>query len=156
MDRRSNYAVPSVINDDDAHFEACGKRFDDFEKSMNMEINFEARKELIASPAELRDDIPKAWLVFQGNNVVTQNWETALFQDLGSSPASMEAGKAVDAYGCMAGHDIEQADAEQAYVQAYLEGEETWIHLCDEFRTTRNTGRPSISPTVQEGTTDLV
>ena len=62
-------------------------------------------------------------VVFQGNNVVTQNWETALFQDLGSSPASMEAGKAVDAYGCMMGHDIEQADAEQAYVQAYHEGE---------------------------------
>ena len=72
-------------------------------------------------------------VVFQGNNVVTQNWEIALFQDLGSSPASMEAGKAVDAYGCMVGHDIEQADAEQAYVQAYLEGEETWIHLCDKF-----------------------
>ena len=62
MDRSSNFAVPSVVEDDDEHFEACGKRFDDFEKSMNMEINYESRKELIASPAELRDDMPKAWL----------------------------------------------------------------------------------------------
>jgi hypothetical protein len=72
-------------------------------------------------------------VVFQGNNVVTQNWEAALFQDLGSSPASMEAGKAVDAYGCFAGNGVEQADAEQAYVQAKLEGVETWICLPDEF-----------------------
>ena len=34
-------------------------------------------------------------VVFQGNQVVTQNWEVALFQDLGSSPATMEAGKYV-------------------------------------------------------------
>ena len=68
-------------------------------------------------------------VVFQGNNVVTQNWEAALFQDLGSSPASMEASKAADAYGSMLGHDLQQADAEQAYVQAYLEGEDTWICL---------------------------
>ena len=59
-------------------------------------------------------------LVFQGNQVVTQNWEVALFQDLGSSPATMEAGKYVDAYGCAPGHSCEQADAEQAYVQAAL------------------------------------
>ena len=62
-------------------------------------------------------------VAFQWDNVVIQNWKTALFQDLGSSLASMEAGKAVDAYGCMAGHSVEQADAEQASVQAYLEGE---------------------------------
>ena len=50
----------------------------------------------------------------------------------------MEAGKAMDAYGCMAGHFVEQADAEQAYVQAYLDGEETWIHSCDEFQNHRD------------------
>ena len=61
--------------------------------------------------------------------MVTQNWETALFQDLGSSPASMKAGKAVDAYGCMAGHSAEQADAEQAYCQSMLQGEGAWVRL---------------------------
>jgi hypothetical protein len=68
-------------------------------------------------------------VVFQGNNVVDQNWEVALFQDLGSSPATMEAGKAVDCHGCAPGHDVEQADAVQAYIQAPLSGTETWVHL---------------------------
>ena len=53
-------------------------------------------------------------------------------QDLGSSPASMGASKSADAYGSLPGHDVEQADAEQAYVQARLEGHETSIRLPDE------------------------
>ena len=56
----------------------------------------------------------KGRVVFQGNRVCNQNWEAAVFQNLGSSPASMEAGKAVDAWGCIEGHDTMQADAEQA------------------------------------------
>ena len=71
-------------------------------------------------------------VVFQGNNVIDQDWGAALFQDLGSSPASMEASKAVDFYGCMDGHAIQQADAEQAYIQADLKGKETWILLPEE------------------------
>ena len=71
-------------------------------------------------------------VVFQGNNVVDQNWETAIFQDLGSSPASMEASKMADAYSCLPGNALEQADADQAYVQALLEGEDTWVQLPEE------------------------
>ena len=41
----------------------------------------------------------------------------------------MDAGKCVDAYGCMEGNDIEQADAEQAYIQAELSGTETWVEI---------------------------
>ena len=52
-----------------------------------------------------------------------------MFQSLGSNPANMESGKAADCYGCMAGHDTEQADAEQAYAQADLEGAQTWVAL---------------------------
>ena len=37
-------------------------------------------------------------------------------------------------YGCAPGHDIEMADAEQAYVQAELRGIETWICLPPEAR----------------------
>ena len=55
-------------------------------------------------------------VVFGGNRVVNQNWESAVFQNLGSAPASMEAGKAVDPYACFPGHHGQQADAEQAYV----------------------------------------
>ena len=68
-------------------------------------------------------------VVFQGNNVVTQNYDVALFQDMGSQPASMEAGKAADCYGLFENHDVEQADAEQAYIQADLTGTETWVAL---------------------------
>ena len=34
----------------------------------------------------------KCRVVFQGNSVVDANWQAALFEDMGSSPASMEAG----------------------------------------------------------------
>ena len=45
----------------------------------------------------------KGRTVFQGNNVRDENADVALFSELGSSPATMEAGKAVDAYGCQPG-----------------------------------------------------
>ena len=71
----------------------------------------------------------KGRVVFQGNRVVNQNWETAIFQDLGSAPATMEAGRAADCYGCMPDHEITIADAEQAYIQAELKGNPTWVAL---------------------------
>ena len=49
-------------------------------------------------------------VVFQGNRVVTQNWTAAIFQDLGSQPASLEAGKANDLFGLLLGHVVEIAD----------------------------------------------
>ena len=74
---------------------------------------------MVEKGSELPEDDPhrkfKYRVVYQGNNVVDENWEFAVFQDLGSSPASMEAGKMADAYGSMLGHDLQQADAEQAY-----------------------------------------
>ena len=88
---------------------------------------------MVLKGSELPEDHPlqkyKYRVVFQGNNVVDQDWAAAIFQDLGSSPASMEAAKMTDAYSCLPGHALEQADAEQAYVQAKLEGHETWICL---------------------------
>ena len=72
----------------------------------------------------------KGRVVFQGNQVKNQDWEAAMFQDLGSAPATMEAGKAADIYGSLPGHDIEQADAEQAYVQAPMRSPaKTWVLL---------------------------
>jgi hypothetical protein len=41
----------------------------------------------------------KGRTVFQGNNVRDDNADVALFSELGSSPATMGAGKFVDAYG---------------------------------------------------------
>ena len=81
--------------------------------------------------SEFKDQEPvyKYRYVFQGNRVHDQDWQVAMFQDLGSSPATMEASRAADCHGCAEGNDIEQADVEQAYVQARLHGPETWVQL---------------------------
>ena len=80
---------------------------------------------------ELREDDErrnyKCRVVFQGDNVVNQDWPAAIFQALGSFPASMQASKMTDAYPCLPGKHLQQADAEQAYVQATLEGERRLI-----------------------------
>ena len=83
--------------------------------------------------SELPDGHPgkkyKGRFDFRGNDVRDQNWEHAIFQELGSSPAAMEAGKSADFYGLLPGHGIEQSDAEQAYTQSLLGGTETWVTL---------------------------
>ena len=67
--------------------------------------------------------------MFQGNRVVNQNYDAAVFQDLGSSPATMEASKITDFYGCTEGNTVQIADAEQAYVQADTTGTPTYTCL---------------------------
>jgi hypothetical protein len=76
----------------------------------------------------------KGRAVFQGNDVRDQNWDAAMFQELSSCPATMEAAKAADAYGLAPGHTLEQADAEQAYTQSRLGGTPTWVRLPPEAR----------------------
>merc|ERR1712127_380015 len=71
----------------------------------------------------------KGRAVFGGDNVRDEAGNWAMFQDLGSCPATMEAARTADAYGCFPGHDAQQADAEQAYTQAKLVGAETWVRL---------------------------
>jgi len=71
----------------------------------------------------------KGRFVFRGNDVRDQNWDHAIFQEMGSSPAAIEAGKAADFHGLLEGHATEQADAEQAYTQSLLGGTETWVRL---------------------------
>ena len=82
----------------------------------------------------------KGRVVFQGNRVTNQNWEAAIFQDLGSCPATMEASRAADCYGSAPGHCIQIADAEQAYIQAELSGTPCWICLPPEQRTEKTKG----------------
>ena len=67
--------------------------------------------------------------VFQGNFVVNQNYDAAMFQDLGSAPATMEAAKIADFFGCAPNHTVEIAEAVQAYVQADMKGTPTWVCL---------------------------
>ena len=61
----------------------------------------------------------KGRIVFMGNEVRDEYHEYAIFQDLSSSPAALEAAKALDAFGSFKGHVRMQAGAKQAYVQAY-------------------------------------
>ena len=42
--------------------------------------------------------------VLLGNQVKNQHWEAAFFQDLGNSPATFEASRWADFYGCIPGH----------------------------------------------------
>ena len=71
----------------------------------------------------------KGRTVFQGNNVRDENADVALFSELGSSPATMEAGKSIDAYGAQPGFTVQQNDGVQAYTQALMRGTETWVEL---------------------------
>ena len=66
---------------------------------------------------------------FQGNNVFDESSDYAIFAEMSSSPASMEAAKILDAYGCQPRHSKEQADARQAYTQAVFTGIPTWLRL---------------------------
>jgi len=71
----------------------------------------------------------KGRVCFQGNNVKDQDANVAVFQDMVSSTALMEAGKFVDVISLLPGFGGTQADAKQAYTQCLLLGDETWVFL---------------------------
>ena len=77
----------------------------------------------------------KCCAVLDGSWVKYENYDVALFNEMGSSPASMQAGTAVDAFGLQPEFDIEQADAEAAYTQCDLKGIETWVRLPEDIRS---------------------
>ena len=68
--------------------------------------------------SELAEDNPsrnvKYRSVFEGSNVRTQSAEEAVFAELSSSPASVEASRLGDFYGCWPKHSCQAADAIQA------------------------------------------
>jgi len=72
-------------------------------------------------------------VVFQGNQVKDQDWNVALFQEMASTPATLDASRIADAYACFPGHHLGTRDVEQAYLQAKLKGPQTWIMLPKEI-----------------------
>ena len=81
----------------------------------------------------------KGRVVFLGDRVRDQYGAAAIFEELASSPAGLEASRFVDAYGLMSTNDvshvIEQADAEQAYTQATLDSaHKTWVRVPKHLR----------------------
>jgi hypothetical protein len=71
----------------------------------------------------------KGRVVFRGNDVVDENWDVAMFRELGSAPATMVAAKFCDLRCLLRGHINENADAMQAYTHSLLGGTETWVSL---------------------------
>jgi hypothetical protein len=76
-----------------------------------------------------KDRTYKGGVVFLGDRVRDQHGNIAVFQELSSSPAALEAAKFCDAYGLLPGHECQQSDGEQAYIQSRLSGTNTWIRL---------------------------
>ena len=64
----------------------------------------------------------KGRTVFLGDQVRDHNGDSAVFEELQSAPAAMEAGRICDMYGCVEGNCITTSDGVQAYVQAELKG----------------------------------
>jgi len=91
---------------------------------------------MVDKNSELPDSDPrkkfKYRVVFGGNNVIDQSYEAATFQDLGSSPSNMAAGRYLDFYSCLPDYSGQQADAQQAYIQSTYTGTETWLILPEE------------------------
>ena len=67
--------------------------------------------------------------VLLGDNVKDQDFNWAEFCELGSSPPSIEAAKALDAMGSLPGYKVKTGDARGAYTQSLLRGTETWATL---------------------------
>ena len=61
-------------------------------------------------------------IVFRGNDVKDQNWEVAMFQEMATTPTTLEASRYSDLLGCFPGNSVEGRDVEQAYLQADMEG----------------------------------
>ena len=61
-------------------------------------------------------------IVMLGDQIVDDSFETAKFQDLGSSPPAIEAARSVDALGCFDGYEVTTNDANSAYLQSFLKG----------------------------------
>ena len=76
----------------------------------------------------------KGRVVFQGSQAYDQNHNYASGQNLGSSLATLQAAKAVDFFWCLLCHVVKVVDAEQAYIQAEMKGDPTWVCLLPEAR----------------------
>ena len=79
--------------------------------------------------SELSPDKQKwrARVVIQGDGIQDHEGQAAVFQELSSSASLMSASKLVDVIGMQPGYSVQQADAIQAFPQALLGGDETWV-----------------------------
>ncbi len=71
----------------------------------------------------------KGRAVLLGNQIFDQAFDWAEFQELSSSPPSMEAARAADALGLFPGYTQKQSDAISDYTQVFRKGPETLVSL---------------------------
>jgi hypothetical protein len=71
----------------------------------------------------------KGRAVFLGDQVKDQDGNVALFQELGSAPATMSASKIADYHGLLPGNVLMTAGVTSAYCQAKITGTKTWVEL---------------------------
>ena len=91
-----------------------------------MEVNTEKNSEL---PATDKRRKLKCRVVYRGDATKDEHGMAAIFNELGSSPATMEATKAADCFGLFPNHEI-QRSAEMAYTQAKIA---TTLRTADEI-----------------------
>eukprot|EP00959_Pyramimonas_sp_CCMP1952_P362449 7590590-Pyramimonas_sp.AAC.1 len=77
----------------------------------------------------------KGRVVFNGYDVIGPDKNVALFEELSSCPATMQASTDADAFGVSPGHDIQQADARQSRTQSLLGVAPTWARPGAPFAT---------------------
>ena len=80
-------------------------------------------------PAGHPDRKLKARDVFLGDNIRDEHFNYAVFDEIGMSPSSIEAGRAADALSLFEGYVLEQSDAVSAYTQSFLTGPPTWVSI---------------------------
>ena len=73
--------------------------------------------------------------MFRGNDVKDQNWDVAMFQEMATTPTTLEASRYSDLLACFPGNTVEGRDVQQAYLQADMEGTPTYIALPKELWT---------------------
>ena len=74
-------------------------------------------------------------IVFRGNDVKDQSWEVAMFQEMATTPTTLEASRYADLLSMMPGNIVEGRDVAQAYLQAEMEGPATYVVLPKELWT---------------------
>ena len=82
----------------------------------------------------------KGRIVFGGDQVKDEHNQTAIFQELSTSPASLEPSKILDAYSLLPGNEGQQNDGTQSFTQAELGNVHsnvvTWARLPKELQLT--------------------
>ena len=99
---------------------------------------------VVEKNSELPDGHPerkfKGIIVFGGDQLRDEHNQTAIIEELATSPASLEASKILDAYSLLPGNTGEQNDGTQAFTQAELGNVHynviTWARLPEELQPT--------------------